>query len=905
MMPGTPIEQLSLSVRACNLLHRMNIHYVEDFLTISLEEVEKQRNVGKKTIAEIKQALVLATNGEVEFTYELPEDDNAVEGFSDAQLSEMSRHSISELKLSTRPNNALTKEGYITIDKVAMLTKDDIKQFKGLGQKSIDEIVNSIDKWLDDNRALLANVNKDNCISEEIQDIFINLAQEIEPLTRVYWRHLFQWISDAGKIEMVEVNAESISLDNNIRIILTLPEMQLKLKSLWFRYTSKGMIAVNDLEERLKSLGLNFDYRIVIECFCMSFGVFRHRDCFLLPRKNIIETLSSAGEINERSLNILKMRIKGNSLQEVGDAFGCTRERVRQIVKKIVHKLPLLFEDYFAEPFEAFHFSKLEFIRLFPEVSEEGYEYLAVRYQKGKNILSEDTISEYSGHWKNRLYSYIGEEAERIDKQTITRTKIVYRVLISNANKSLTMEEFESEYYNYIKRKGLSDEKLKLNMKTLSNHLRNARGIVFNRDSKVRYCDADPMIIWNFIDFNAYCNLVISADLIYRDYADLMEELDIRDGYELFYIIKSSLRYWHGSFDIICRRIPIMVLGNASEEVQAIKLLKEISPVKYDDYYVAYEERFGVRKESAQGNSNISNAVIPYYLDGKYVIDAPSFADEDVDELVKVLDSKSIWFIDEIEDLYDKICVHSTKDALNASAFRRIGYILNTGYIYRETYGTVTNYFDQEIFSKDVVDISQLDRRLVALPSFASILDKKKNLLEYIETAPKVLLSSKKIYEVYGLTTNEIKQIQISLSEQYKKPYFNAHSIWDEIQSLPLIHKLRGNEWMLTCIMRQQEIVASQHFAGNIILSLDSSTLSVSRICEWLASINGKMTIHVLEKTFNDMFGCHVSNDKLAYKLRSSGTWESVVTDSMDDYIDKLVEFTDIEEDGFFKEEFF
>ena len=905
MMPGTPIEQLSLSVRACNLLHRMNIHYVEDFLTISLEEVEKQRNVGKKTIAEIKQALVLATNGEVEFTYELPEDDNAVEGFSDAQLSEMSRHSISELKLSTRPNNALTKEGYITIDKVAMLTKDDIKQFKGLGQKSIDEIVNSIDKWLDDNRALLANVNKDNCISEEIQDIFINLAQEIEPLTRIYWKHLFQWVSDAGKIDVVEENARSMYLDNNIRIILTLPEMQLKLKSLWFRYTSKGMIAVNDLEERLESLGLNFDYRIVIECFCMSFGVFRHRDCFLLPRKNIIETLSSAGEINERSLNILKMRIKGNSLQEVGDAFGCTRERVRQILKKFVSKLPLLFEDYFAEPFGVFHFSKLEFIRLFPEVSEEGYEYLAVRYQKGKRTLSENTLSEYSGYWKNRLYSYIREEAERIDKQTITRTKIVYRVLIANANKSLSIEEFKVEYYNYIKCKELFADKLKLNTRTLSNHLRNARGIVFNRDNKVRYCDADPMIIWNTIDFNMYYNLVISADLIYRDYIDLMEELDIRDGYELFYIIKASLQYWHGSFDITCRRIPIMVLGNASEKVQAIKLLKEISPVKYDDYYVAYEERFGVRKESAQGNPNISNAVIPYYLDGKYIIDAPSFDDEDVDELLKVLDSKSIWFIDEIEDLCDKICVHSAKDALNTSAFRRIGYIFNAGYIYKETYGTVTNYFDQEIFSKDVVSISLLDRRLVALPSFTSLLDKKKTSLEYIETAPKVLLSSKKVYEVYGLTTSEIKQIQISLSEQYKKPYFNAHSIWGEIQSFPLIHKLRGNEWMLTCIMRQQEMVASQHFAGNIILSLDSSSLSVSRICEWLASINGKMTIYALEKTFNDTFGCRVSNDKLAYKLKSSGAWESVVIDSVDDYIDKLVECSDIEEDDLFKEEFF
>ena len=70
--------------------------------------------------------------------------------------------------------------------------------------------------------------------------------------------------------------------------------------------------------------------------------------------------------------------------------------------------------------------------------------------------------------------------------------------------------------------------------------MRNARGIVFNRDNKVRYCEADLQKLWKNIDFNAYKNLVISAELLFRDYTDLMDELDIRDGYELFYALKSS-----------------------------------------------------------------------------------------------------------------------------------------------------------------------------------------------------------------------------------------------------------------------------------------------------------------------------------------------------------------------------
>ena len=63
----------------------------------------------------------------------------------------------------------------------------------------------------------------------------------------------------------------------------------------------------------------------------------------------------------------------------------------------------------------------------------------------------------------------------------------------------------------------------------------------------------------------AYKNLIISAELLFRDYADLMEELDIRDGYELFYVLKSSICHWKGPFEISFRRVPTIIIGNGSE----------------------------------------------------------------------------------------------------------------------------------------------------------------------------------------------------------------------------------------------------------------------------------------------------------------------------------------------------
>ena len=112
---------------------------------------------------------------------------------------------------------------------------------------------------------------------------------------------------------------------------------------------------------------------------------------------------------------------------------------------------------------------------------------------------------------------------------------------------------------------------------------------------------------------------------------------------------------------------------------------------------------------------------------------------------------------------------------------------------------------------------------------------------------------------------------------------------------------------MLTCIMRQQDTIASLSVAGGIILSLESTSLSLSKICEWIAAEFGTMTINALEKKFNEIFGTRIPASKLAEKLKTSGSWSNVVTDSMDEYIDSLVDadISEMDADDLLQEEFF
>ncbi len=886
-MTETPIERLNLSVRANNVLHRMDIHSIEQLRVTPIGDIAQQRSVGVKTIDEISRTLENTDfiNSIIEKEAQRPSSSDGICAYNREQLDEMSYHSIQELQLSTRPFRALYDISCNTIDKVAVLSESDFSLIKGLGRKSIDEIINAVNAWARENVAY--SDTPDESIDSELMVLLQKITASLEPIVHLYWRQLYAALQNSGLIGQISGK----SVEDALKTIFRLPNVQAVVRTYLEDNSVGGVIDSAFLSGRLGQLQPPVTPRMFIDSAVSGQILIRHRNQYLIARDSFHDAFGRVCDPEERSSKILLLRVQGESLQYIGSQYNLTRERVRQIAAKVAQSFPLLFEDYFRDPFEYFHLLKPVFIRAFPEISEEGYEYLAIRYTRGKTELTPESLESYHGIWKKRLSDFLDEEAVRADKNTVTRSEMVMRVLISHSDSPLSIDEFETEYYKYIKRKGFPLNRLRINMRTVANLLRNARGIVFNRDNKVRYCNSDPQEVWNNVDFSRYKNSIISSELIFREYTDVMNELDIRDGYELFYIIKSSLSMWdEQKFPIHCRRVPVLIVGNASEEEQAVQLLREISPIAYFDYYAAYEERFGLRKESAQGNPTISNAVGAYYTDGQYVIDAPAINEQDVPAFLEALSKKELWFTDDIEAMFENVCVHTGREAINASAFKRIGYTLHASYAYNSSYGTAISFFDKTIFSRDVLDLTTLDKRMLNLSMFGVALDKKKKALEFIETGPKTLMSRAKVEKEYGLKLHELRKIQSDLSVYYTLPFFNGHSIWEHVKHLPAIRKLRGNDWMLTCILRQQEAVSSLSVAGGIILSLDSSSLSLSRICEWISSQYGLMSIHNLEVKFNEIFGTRISTSKLAEKLRSSGTWSKVITESMDEYIDQIVD---------------
>lgn len=82
---------------------------------------------------------------------------------------------------------------------------------------------------------------------------------------------------------------------------------------------------------------------------------------------------------------VLLEKIAGKTLQEIGDNFQVSRERVRQILKKI--NIPVTYEEYlYKDVFSEYDFTLEEFIELF-QVSNEVYGILKEKFIRNQVIL--------------------------------------------------------------------------------------------------------------------------------------------------------------------------------------------------------------------------------------------------------------------------------------------------------------------------------------------------------------------------------------------------------------------------------------------------------------------------------------------------------------------------------------
>ena len=391
------IEQLGLSVRSTNALHRKNIQTAGQMMELSEEELFAIRNLGQKSVSEILQKIEELRSGAFSFhsleQKEINDAETEDPAITDDRILKMlqeKRPGIEELNmLSAQAYNLLRFSGHETLEQILFLREEDLMRIPDMTaaaareieancriyladlRKSIQDERTSDQTTQDDEQSILDKVHM-----SQYQDIILENARKndielkklqlsnrsLNRLTTCGYRMMSDLIFmtpetlgeirslGAKSVQEIWSTIQNYLKDNEPRLLGTeltegpreIDENALRLQILSL-YRDKPFIGYS-LKEMTEALALpasaeEKQIKHVIGSLLAN-GKLEYVDfrCYRLY-KSFEEELEACDAIDERNRDILRRRLEGETLEAIAKEYGLTRERVRQLVKKTVQKI--------------------------------------------------------------------------------------------------------------------------------------------------------------------------------------------------------------------------------------------------------------------------------------------------------------------------------------------------------------------------------------------------------------------------------------------------------------------------------------------------------------------------------------------------------------------------------------
>ncbi len=331
------IESLNFSVRTKHCLKKSNISSINQLITSTETGLLSIQFFGKKCLDEVKTKLEASGLR-----------------LGTTQSKNLNLVSIDCLNLSKRPRNCLLKAGIENINQLINKNQNEIYSLKGMGRTSYNEINEKINKYLAPEARDRNPISIDGVIDNSISNA-ISLRDE---------KTLINLKTSVHDIVM------TLRSRNALRNV--------KIEYIWqlIRYTEKDLLKIknfgrkslNEIKDIIADMSFNFGSDFSpeeIDIIIAYEKVFNEKSFHKWFKDRVAEIRDNAYDfLSEKEKfiaqrRIFEVKIAKNTLEEISDTFGMTRERIRQLEGKALRKLRREYQPELREVISVI-FSKLE-----------------------------------------------------------------------------------------------------------------------------------------------------------------------------------------------------------------------------------------------------------------------------------------------------------------------------------------------------------------------------------------------------------------------------------------------------------------------------------------------------------------------------------------------------------------
>lgn len=520
---------------------------------------------------------------------------------------------------------------------------------------------------------------------------------------------------------------------------------------------------------------------------------------------------------DNKDLPIISYRMDGLTLEEIGNKIGITRERVRQREKKALNFLGTVFEDRYALIFERYAFNLESFTYIF-DVMPRIYYFLRLRYKSGtssiESILDDETIP---GTVKLKVDSYLKKDLLRIGNSFVqpTKSSILYWFVTSYCNEDTYLQEAFDKYTKLLNDAEIPDD-LRYDIRSFGVRIADSFYTVWKYQKCFRYFETKNLDINRLINdlgLFEYNNKEVSTGLFVANRPDVLEEWEIHDKYELHNILKKCHDRIIG-LEIEFLRMPNIIIGNGSREIQILKLLKTETPISVSDFCALYEMTYGVDRATVL--SNYFGPIIPYRHADMLSMDVKKMSDAMIEESRSIL-TQNFYSLKEIGLLLSEHFNCDMSDFVNSYNINRLGYTLASRSVYKSEYSGMIAALEAHIADNGLMNSRTFDQSMYTTSTFYAALSDLRHQYKVLEIMPNQYIHMSHL-EKTGVTRADIDDFINAVIQCEHGTYFT----YGQLKRQGFKHKLQNlglDDYFYSSILRWSKYFNAQTYRYTILFS--------------------------------------------------------------------------------------
>ena len=628
-------------------------------------------------------------------------------------------------------------------------------------------------------------------------------------------------------------------------------------------------------------------------------GEFRvEDDVYIRIFPSIIDSLNT---IDERNRDIVLARLSGYKLQEIGDKYGITRERVRQICRKVLsskrRRGRRFREDKYLYLFSKYDVSREDFMLAFDE-PRSTYEYMDAIASRDpstlepfESVLEDENIPISMRRQAERaIYrNYIMVNGQHIQKK---RSPLVDYYIRTYCRELTQFDDFEVKYQKFLDELGLSGDD---NFKVIGHSgeaflsKNQKRCLLWNQWRSFRYYDIQSRDYSDFletINLMQYDGMEISTLKLFRDNAALMNEYDIRDEYELHNLLK---KIWDETDSrVVFKRMPTIEIGSVNRDAQVWSLLLQYSPVSTGRLGELYEEAYGVKAPTFWG-SYLKN-FDKYFFNGVYSVDTQNLPNNEFTILSKLL-TEDYYTIQEVQRIYLREFPNTDTTHINPYTLKTLGFRAYSNYVVRNTYTNSVDYFNKLLTGSDIVDMREYPASIQRIGTYQGEMRRLRQEREIVEFGPYQYINIRRLNQ-FGVTKETMEDYCRAVSQFVEKgSFFTVHSINSDGFSHSLDELGFDEVFYSAILMEDRAHFNYQRLGRERVFVNGKSNNVIADMLLWLIGEKHKIDIYDLRALLENHYGIVIDKYKLIDLIRNAGM-----------YYDTIMETAYIDYDTYFEE---